>query len=213
MDLVLLPSTEPDDETYGFAPDRIETFPEVSVHQIRFPRLVWYNEAIREDTVAQIRNLGVSSIVLAGFSKSGLGVWNVAQMIPDLISGMILFDDPMMLLEPPMPLPNPYYEDAEAWLVDLPTRTVKKFEAIMPKTSRLVLISGESFHEEMDRFAEVPRESKRRPMIGRVISASSPAGEQTKASNRAETVVGHCAEVVDARFRHRSVLRRMSRMN
>lgn len=108
MNLVLLPATEPDDGTYGFMPEQIESYPDVSVHPIRFPRMVWYNGTTRQETVAQIRSLGVAPIVLAGFSKSGLGVWNTAQMIPDLVSGMILFDAPMMLNEPPMPVPNPF---------------------------------------------------------------------------------------------------------
>ena len=154
QNLVLLPATEPRDETYGIMPDKIEAYPTASTHQIRFPTMVWYNKATRGETVSQIRSLGVESIILIGFSKSGLGVWNVAREIPDLVSGMIIFDSPAIRLESPMPETNPYYDSPAAWREDVPILTIERFEAVMPKTSRLVLISGESFHDEMCKLAD-----------------------------------------------------------
>lgn len=88
-ELVLLPATEPGDETYGSMPERIDAYPDASIHQIRFPTMVWYNKTIRRETTSKIRSLGV-----------------------------------------------------------------EHFQTVMPKTSKLVLISGESFHDEMCTFAD-----------------------------------------------------------
>jgi len=153
-ELVLLPATEPGDETYGSMPERIDAYPDASIHQIRFPTMVWYNKTIRRETTSKIRSLGVEPIILIGFSKSGLGVWNVAREIPNLVSGMIIFDSPSVRLEPPLPEINPYYESPTAWREDVPNLTVEHFQTVMPKTSKLVLISGESFHDEMCTFAD-----------------------------------------------------------
>ncbi len=73
LNLVILPATEPDDTTYGPAPERIEAYPEASVHPIRFSSMVWYNEAVCKATIVQIKALNLSEIILVGFSKSGLG--------------------------------------------------------------------------------------------------------------------------------------------
>ncbi len=153
MNLVFLPATEPGDETYGMVPEYVQAYPDASVYQVRFPTMVWYNGKTCRDAVLQIRSYAVSSIVLVGFSKSGLGVWNVARMIPDLISGMILFDAPVTRMEPPRET-EAYYGSNSSWQRDQPIQTTKEFETVMPKTSKLVLISGESFHTEMIRLAE-----------------------------------------------------------
>jgi pimeloyl-ACP methyl ester carboxylesterase len=94
--LVILPATEPDDTTYGTAPMHIEAYPDAVVHQIRFPKMVWYNETVCKETIAQIEALGLSEIVLVGFSKSGLGAWHIARAMPERVAGTIIFDSPVV---------------------------------------------------------------------------------------------------------------------
>ena len=149
MNLVFLPATEPSDQTYGAAPERIEGYPDAAIHQIRYPTLVWYNEAVREDAIAQIRSFGVPSVVLVGFSKSGLGAWYIARTIPELVSGTIIFDSPVAHEDRHSWGTGSFYEDGASWQRDLPIYTAGEFQAAMGKTHRLVLISGEEFHEQM----------------------------------------------------------------
>lgn len=147
--LVFLPATDPGDETYGTVPERIESYPAVSTHQVHYPTMVWYNEAVRREAVAQIRSLDVASVILVGFSKSGLGAWNIAQTIPDRISGTIIFDSPVASEDRQRFGTAPFYRDDTSWHRDLPLRTIREFQAVMPKEHNLVLVSGEGFHEEM----------------------------------------------------------------
>lgn len=155
INLVLLPATEPGDKTYGVMPERIEGYPDISVYAITFPTMVWYNREICKKTETQIRALGVSPIILAGFSKSGLGVWNVAQLVPDLISGMIIFDSPAVRTELFSPSDaNRFYKTDSEWQQDQPICTIEKFQTAMAKTGTVALISGESFSEEMCALAK-----------------------------------------------------------
>ena len=149
MNLVFLPATEPGDQTYGVAPERIEGYRAAAVHQIRYPTLVWYNEAVRKDAIAQIRSLDVPSVVLVGFSKSGLGAWNIARTIPELVSGTIIFDSPVAHEDRHSWGTGPFYGDDASWQRDQPIHTVREFQAAMGTTHRLVLISGEEFHQQM----------------------------------------------------------------
>ncbi len=153
QNVVFLPATEPGDETYGRIPELIEAYQGVSIRQIRYPGMVWYNEAVRMEAIAQIRAFGVSSIILIGFSKSGLGAWNITRTIPDYISGTIIFDAPVAREELPPWGTAPFYMNNESWLRDLPVRTVKEFESVVPAAHKLVLISGENFHDEMTMLA------------------------------------------------------------
>ncbi|MBU4199440.1 MAG: hypothetical protein KKE37_12330 [Verrucomicrobia bacterium] len=154
LNLVFLPATELRDETYGTVPERIAGYPGASLRQIHYPTLVWYNEAIRREAIAQIRSLNVVPVILVGFSKSGLGAWNITRSIPNCISGTIIFDAPVAREERPPWETVPFYENNASWLEDLPTRTVEDFQAVVPKTHTLVLISGEGFHAEMDTLAQ-----------------------------------------------------------
>ncbi len=152
-DLVFLPATEPGDKTYGTIPERIDAYPAASLRQVRYPAMVWYNEAVRNEAIAQIRSFDLGSAILVGFSKSGLGAWNIARTIPDRISATIIFDAPVAREEPPPWITVPFYDSDESWHKDLPVCTVEAFEAAVPQTHKLVLISGESFHQEMRLFA------------------------------------------------------------
>ena len=91
LNLVLLPATEPGDDTYGIMPGRVEAYPSAVVHPVHFPTMVWYNESIRNAAIAQIQSLETNPVILVGFSKSGLGAWNIARTIPQRISGTIIF--------------------------------------------------------------------------------------------------------------------------
>ena len=83
--LVFLPVCGPGDETYGAIPERITGYPAACLWQVRYPTMVWYSEAIRREAIAQIRSFGAPSVILVGFSKSGLGAWNIVRTIPNLI--------------------------------------------------------------------------------------------------------------------------------
>lgn len=149
LNLILLPATEPGDTKYGTTPDRVESHPDASIVQIHYPTMVWYNAAIRTEAIRQIRSLNAAPFVLVGFSKSGLGAWNIARTIPDLIAATIIFDAPAARMELPPWGTAPFYANDAAWQEDQPMNTIGRFKASMPETHRLVLISGASFHQEM----------------------------------------------------------------
>jgi len=149
MDLAFLPATDPGDKTYGTIPTQIATRPDACVRQVSYPSLAWYNAAVRREAIAQIRAWGVAPVILVGFSKSGLGAWNIARAIPDLVSTTIIFDAPVTREQLPSWDARPFYADNAAWLADLPSRTIRDFHSAMPTTHQLILISGEGFHEEM----------------------------------------------------------------
>ena len=142
VNLVFLPATAPEDRTYGAIPEQLADYPDAAIRQVRFPTMVWYNERIRREAMAQIRAWGNAPIILVGFSKSGLGAWHVARAIPDLVAGTLIFDAPVARAALPPWGTQPFYADDEAWQRDLPLRHVQAFDAAMPKTHRLVLISG-----------------------------------------------------------------------
>jgi len=147
--LAFLPATEPDDETYGVIPELVPGYPELVLRQVRYPTMVWYNEAVRQEAIAQIRGWDVSPVVLVGFSKSGLGAWNIAREIPDRIAATIIFDAPVARRQLPTWGTQAFYADHTAWQGDLPVRTVEAFAAAVPEAHRLVLISGPGFRAEM----------------------------------------------------------------
>ncbi len=154
MNLVFLPATEKSDETYGQAPHMVRGFPEAAVHEIKYPQLVWYNQNVRSQAVAQIQALEIGPVVLFGFSKSGPGAWNIARSIPELVAATIIFDAPMVLQELPMWGAEKFYEDDAAWRKDSPVNSIAEFRTAMPDTHRLILISGEGWHEEMVQMSE-----------------------------------------------------------
>lgn len=140
--------------TYGAVPARIEGPLDVAIRMVRYPNLVWYNARVRDEAIAQIRKLNVSPVVLVGFSKSGLGAWNIARAIPDLVSGTIIFDAPVARESLPPWGTDPFYEDDSLWQKDLPLHTVESFQSVIRQTHQLVLISGQSFHDEMCQLSD-----------------------------------------------------------
>lgn len=124
IDLIFLPVTALYDSTYGEVPKRIEAVLDARIHAIQYPHLVWYNNPVCDEAIAQIRTLNVSAGVLLWFSKSGLGALNIARRIPDLISGTIIFDAPVAREALPPWGTGPFYEDDASWQEDLPLRTI-----------------------------------------------------------------------------------------
>lgn len=149
LNLVFLPAAEPGDNAFGIVPEQIEGYPNASIYHVRYPTMAWYNEVIRREAIAQIRSLDVHPVVLVGFSKSGLGAWNIARTIPDRVSGTIIFDAPVASKDRWRHDAGLFYETDSEWLADLPIHTVPEFQAAIPKTHSLVLVSGEAFHAEM----------------------------------------------------------------
>lgn len=154
VNLVFLPATEPGDATYGGVPERISGLREVSIHTIQYQHLVWYNKSVRAEAVAQIHALNVSPIVLVGFSESGLGAWNIAREIPDLIEATIIFDAPVARRKLPPWQTAPFYDSDESWREDLPLDTMKSFLTNVLDPHRLVLLSGIGFHDEMCQLSD-----------------------------------------------------------
>ncbi len=149
MNLVFLPATESSNEHYGRVPSQIEGHGDVRIESIQYPDLVWYNRRVRDEAIAQIVQLNLDSIVLVGFSKSGLGAWNLARTIPELIAGTIIFDSPVARQSLPRWGTAPFYDDDAAWQEDLPLNTMDDFIASVSARHQLVLISGPGFHDEM----------------------------------------------------------------
>jgi len=149
VDLVFLPATEPGDHAFGQMPTCADGSGNVRVHRISFQHMVWYNETVREEAISQILALNLPKCVLAGFSKSGLGAWNITRMIPDRVAATVIFDAPVVRKELPPWGTEPYYRDNEAWVADQPACTVDNYAARVPSAHRLVLIGGEIFHGEM----------------------------------------------------------------
>lgn len=152
VDLVFLPATLAEDRTYGAIPERIAAYPQVNVHAVRFPGVVWYNRTIRDQAIAQIRELVLDSFILVGFSKSGLGAWNIAREIPERVSGTLIFDAPVAS-DDWRRWGDEFYQDDVTWQRDLPLRTVLEARGALQPNPRLVLISGEAFHEQMSTLA------------------------------------------------------------
>lgn len=149
MNLVFLPATAPGDTSCGTIPERIMTSPSAAVYQVTFPEMVWYNDAIRASAITQIRSLDVTPVTLVGFSKSGLGAWNIARAMPDYVSRTIIFDAPVARRIMPPWETSAFYDDDASWRKDLPVLTINEYQAAIAETHRLVLISGEKFHGEM----------------------------------------------------------------
>lgn len=152
--LVFLPATEPGNCHYGEIPESIALFAELAVRQVHYPKLVWYNREVQDEAIAQIRAWNVSSIILVGFSKSGLGAWNIARQLPELVTATIIFDAPVARDTLPPWGTAPFYKDDADWQVDLPLRTCEQFKVAMRTDHRLVLISGAAFHPEMCTLSE-----------------------------------------------------------
>jgi pimeloyl-ACP methyl ester carboxylesterase len=155
--IVFLPATEPGNGNYGEIPQTIALFPDLTVRQVNYPRLVWYNRAEQDEAIRQIRNLGATSVILVGFSKSGLGAWNIARRIPGLVAGTIIFDAPVARDTLPPWGTAPFYADDAAWLADLPLRSMAEFHQAVPTELRLVLISGPGFPDEMQVLSDALR--------------------------------------------------------
>lgn len=152
--VVFLPATVPGDPTYGTPSERLPAFPDLAICQVRYPRQVWYNAEVRREAVAQIRRLAAPRVILVGFSKSGLGAWNLARTIPELVAGTIIFDAPVARdILPPWDTAAFYRDDAD-WQQDLPLRTLPQFAAAVSPAHGLVLISGANFHDEMRALAQ-----------------------------------------------------------
>lgn len=146
---VFLPATEPSDTTCGRIPDTIRNYPDITIRQVSYPGLVWYNTAVRNDAIEQIRAWDVAPVTLVGFSKSGLGAWNIARTIPELVSGTIIFDAPAARRQLPPWGTRSFYVDDRTWQADLPICTIHQFAQAMPDSHRLILIAGADFHEDM----------------------------------------------------------------
>lgn len=154
LNLVCLPATAPDDDTYGIIPRRTRVLPASAIHRVTFSNMVWYNAAVRREAVRQIKKMHVAPVVLVGFSKSGLGAWNIARTHPKLVAATIIFDAPVARETLPPWGTEPFYADDAAWQQDLPIQTIKGFRSAVRKSHRLVLISGAGFHAEMAALAE-----------------------------------------------------------
>lgn len=148
--VVFLPVTEPADPTYGCTP---EALPSRQVRAVRFPRLVWYNAEVRAQAVAQMRAMALPPSVLVGFSKSGLGAWNIAREHPDLVQALVIFDAPVCRDTLPPWLTEAFYADDAAWQADLPMRQLCAGLQPPCPPGGLVLVTGCSFHGEMVDFS------------------------------------------------------------
>ena len=113
-------------------------------HTLTFPRIVWYDAADVDSAVRQIAVNNVAPVVLAGFSKSGLGAIRVALRIPELVRGLLIFDAPLNI--PPLEkCLRPAFTEAQM--------LVRAMHETLHPSTRIVLIGGKEFHKEMRLFS------------------------------------------------------------
>ena len=149
---VILPATDPSDNSYGKVP-RHELVG-IVVHEVVFASLVWYNCSVRKETERQIGRMSLTGHnILIGFSKSGLGALNYLIENPGVFQACIIFDSPVMRKECP-PWETEAFYDQASWSADLPTEHVDELIAISQQT-KLVLVSGEFFCDEMLEFSQL----------------------------------------------------------
>ena len=149
MDVVFLPATEPGDATYGIPPTALPAWPSLRIHQLLFDRQVWYNAAVRASALRQIDTLGAGPLVLVGFSKSGLGAWNLAPSLAGRVMATVIFDAPVARLRLPPWKTGDFYQGDADWQADLPILHIDCFKAGLPPSHRLLLMAGAHFHDEM----------------------------------------------------------------
>ena len=153
MHPVLLPATDPADTTFGTPPPDLPS--------VDFERQVWYNREIRQEVIRQIREDQLTPVALIGFSKSGLGAWNLTREHPEWIKACVIFDAPMTLESLPPWGTAAFYPDENEWQADLPLRTLDSFLESVPESLPLVLISGVMFHDQMCHMSEALQEKGR----------------------------------------------------
>ncbi len=146
MHPVILPATDPADTTFGTPPPALPV--------LHFPGLVWYNPEVRLQAVRQLREEHPSPVTLIGFSKSGIGAWNLTREYPGLVEATVIFDAPMTMEALPPWGTAPFYANDEQWQKDLPLRNLDAFQEAVPAAHPLILISGETFHDQMCRMSE-----------------------------------------------------------
>lgn len=141
IEVVVLPATAPDEVGFGRMPQRLPS--PWRCRQVHFDRQVWYNAAIRAETLRQIRAWGLTRCLLVGFSKSGLGALLLALEAPDLVAGVVVFDAP---LAAPRPRPgwgaDAFYEDPASWQADLPLNRCPDLAAAIRAGLRVALLNG-----------------------------------------------------------------------
>ena len=158
LNLVFLPATDPQDTTYGTIPKQIIGHKNVAVHRVYFPNLVWYNEAVRTQAIEQIDSLRIDFPVLVGFSKSGLGAFNIARMISDQVAGAIIFDAPVARMKSVWNTAE-FYPNDESWLADIPVLHLSDIKNVFKAAQPLILISGMGFHNEMVELSRLLHEN------------------------------------------------------
>jgi len=153
VEIAFLPATDPADSAYGRPPLHLPEGSGLSIRQVQYPTQVWYNREIREQAAAQLWTEPNTPVVLVGFSKSGLGAWNLTRENPDRVLATLIFDAPMVMETLPDWETEMFYADDTAWQEDLPLRTAGNFDSVMPDTHLLILISGEHFHDQMSEMS------------------------------------------------------------
>lgn len=147
MQLVFLPATAPGDGRFGRPPRIVDA--RTATQVVPFDSMVWYNRPIRQYAIDWMLARDLREIVLVGFSKSGLGAWNIARSLPERVSGTIIFDAPVARGQRPPWDADAFYADDDAWQDDLPLLTVETFRNAVGTRHSLVLVSGANFHDEM----------------------------------------------------------------
>jgi pimeloyl-ACP methyl ester carboxylesterase len=98
--------------------------------------------------VDQLRALPATRPVLVGFSKSGLGAWNLARELGDALAATVIFDAPMARLQTPPWDAARFYPDDAAWQRDLPALHVPQMTGRFAP-GPLIMVTGCKFHDEM----------------------------------------------------------------
>lgn len=157
MKVIVLPATDPADTRYG----RIDhdglavAFPSASFHCIHFDRMVWYTEEVRAEAYRQIDAiLSVASnapVCLVGFSKSGVGAFNLVLDHPSVFAHVVIFDAPLTNRDRSKYGMTAFYASDEALAADDPLARLEQ-GSVVGSTS-FILVSGEAFADQMGKAA------------------------------------------------------------
>jgi hypothetical protein len=148
---VLLPAAHPEDTTYGVPPTAIPGLPRAKILTIPFDVEVWYPRPVREAAYRYIAHAKpIGTLIGVGFSKSGLGIINLALDRPGIFSAIIVFDAPLAHRTLP-PWNTEEFYDQPSWEADLPILNLPRIRFMLGDT-RLIHIAGANFTADHDEF-------------------------------------------------------------
>jgi pimeloyl-ACP methyl ester carboxylesterase len=143
---IILPATDPHDVSFGIPPQ--DDFASLTLTQVAYDRLVWYNASVRACAWEQIQTAGLQpNNALIGFSKSGLGAINLCCDYPGKFRHCVIFDSPLTLAQLPPWETEAFYTQA-TWAADLPLHQLARIATVSQRTD-FIAVTGRLFRQAM----------------------------------------------------------------